>query len=178
MVSTSIMPCILSIPAWFDWRMPDSSPDLKTFWLSIPAWFDWRSTARWWRFLLSGLSIPAWFDWRGLVVGKECNFVEPFNPSLVRLAHAPEVEGVGGVCSFNPSLVRLAPVPPPRGPHHASHFQSQLGSIGAFVAARLPAPGSYLSIPAWFDWRDGGGTSNPYRHCLSIPAWFDWRVSS
>ena len=122
---------LLSIPAWFDWRLSLDDDVLRGYvpfnpslvrlarnchggeWpklpLSIPAWFDWRSfcSISWaWG---GTLSIPAWFDWRLRSVAGKRQQPQPFNPSLVRLAHHLRHQ-VG--------LQRRV-------------FQSQLGSIGA-----------------------------------------------
>ena len=55
------------------------------------------------------LSIPAWFDWRNFCLDSLKVGQEPFNPSLVRLAHVDRT----------------------RADTRAFIFQSQLGSIGA-----------------------------------------------
>ena len=121
------------------------------------------------------LSIPAWFDWR-----------LPVRP----LSHLSEF-------TFNPSLVRLALAPNGNYEYYFTDFQSQLGSIGAPPQAPSAAPpaapfnpslvrlarqiipstsgASNLSIPAWFDWRGGEHGACSPNAALSIPAWFDWR---
>ena len=102
------------------------------------------------------LSIPAWFDWRSPALSSPW----PRRPT------------------FNPSLVRLARCPAGMAPCGASCFQSQLGSIGAFVRRGDAARYLLLSIPAWFDWRlmphaRPGGQMRPFQSQLgSIGAGF------
>ena len=99
----------LSIPAWFDWRRRALVGVGLGRLLSIPAWFDWRYFELGNGFVLALLSIPAWFDWRLTVSAFIPSPLLPFNPSLVRLAHA----------FLKLQMCRWA------------GFQSQLGSIGA-----------------------------------------------
>ena len=99
---------MLSIPAWFDWRLiPPAHLHICNL-LSIPAWFDWRCAASAMSSPVSVLSIPAWFDWRGYVVRAAPASGSTFNPSLVRLAHAMVSLHAQAPSTFNPSLVRLA----------------------------------------------------------------------
>ena len=62
---------------------------------------------------------------------------DPFNPSLVRLAQVTIALKHMIQAAFNPSLVRLAPWHPRDIYLASSHFQSQLGSIGASFSCHL-----------------------------------------
>ena len=82
------------------------------------------------------LSIPAWFDWRIVDEADPRGEDDAFNPSLVRLARRPLWRGGAGCGTFNPSLVRLAPVGVAPQEERRYGFQSQLGSIGAWLLSR------------------------------------------
>ena len=188
---------MVSIPAWFDWRLSPCPSKTHTGPVSIPAWFDWR---------LPG-AIPCRLN--------SCCF----NPSLVRLAPVTQCPGapacdkfqsqlgsIGAPIRIQAALVRIE-FQSQLGSIGACHedwqprtvegFQSQLGSIGAHPYGQIhpipyrfqsqlgsigasPSPSSTVqapevSIPAWFDWRPLLAPYLPGWSWVSIPAWFDWR---
>ena len=121
------------------------------------------------------LSIPAWFDWRLAHLYKATHPRMPFNPSLVRLAPRPSYCFQASSLIFQSQLGSIGAYCHCKGRPPFRDFQSQLGSIGALPSPSTRRLATWLSIPAWFDWRQ------PLRRCvappylLSIPAWFDWR---
>ena len=167
------------------------------------------------------LSIPAWFDWRLCRYSDLPYERQPFNPSLVRLAPSPRCRHARWRDRFQSQLGSIGAWVLRQADIAESLFQSQLGSIGA-AGIGLPLRVCFpLSIPAWFDWREIGkrlpgarlvtfnpslvrlarGQTNvsqlvfstfnpslvrlapgrrrplpPQGHGLSIPAWFDWRM--
>jgi len=74
-----------------------------------------------------------------------------FNPTLVRLRRPSTNRSLDAVQSFNPTLVRLRRPRGLRPRTPTAVFQSHAGSIEAWRSLGASRPGSWVSIPRWFD---------------------------